>query len=284
MTMKLPFVIDLSDKVAIVTGAGGVICSYLASVMASCGAKVALLDINEEAAKIAAEEINDNGGMAIGLKCDVLDRCSLQMAHKEIMKIFGKCSILLNGAGGNHPTATTTSETFKRDHATVENTFFNLDKEGIQFVFDLNFMGTFLSTQEFSQDMIDGGEPAIINISSMNAFTPLTKIPAYSAAKASVSNFTQWLAVYFAEVGIRVNAIAPGFLSTKQTKALFYEEDGVTPTSRLHKIIAGTPQGRLGEPEDLAGTLLWLLCSEASGFVTGAVIPVDGGYSSYSGV
>lgn len=282
--MKLPFTIDLSDKVAIVTGAGGVICSYLASAMASCGAKVALLDINEEAAKNAAGEINANGGTAMGVKCDVLDRESLQLAHKEIIKAFGKCSILLNGAGGNHPKATTTSETFKRDHAAIEKTFFDLDKEGIQFVFNLNFIGTFLATQEFSQDMIDEGDSVIINISSMNAFTPLTKIPAYSAAKASVSNFTQWLAVYFAEIGIRVNAIAPGFLSTKQTRTLFYEEDGITPTSRLHKIIAGTPQGRLGKPEDLAGTLLWLLCSEASGFVTGAVIPVDGGYSSYSGV
>lgn len=282
--VKLPFTIDLSDKVAIVTGAGGVICSYLASVMASCGAKVALLDINEEAAKIAAGEIKMNGGTAIGLKCDVLDSCSLQMAHEEVMKVFGKCNILLNGAGGNHPSATTTRENFNRDHTTAEKTFFDLDKEGIQFVFDLNIMGTFLATQEFSQDMIDGIDPIIINISSMNAFTPLTKIPAYSAAKAGVSNFTQWLAVYFADIGIRVNAIAPGFLSTKQTRALFYETDGITPTARLYKIIAGTPQGRLGKPEDLAGTLLWLLCTEASSFVTGVIIPVDGGYSAYSGV
>lgn len=282
--MKLPFEIDLTGKVAVVTGAGGVICSYLASVIANSGAKVALLDINEDAAKRVASAIVAEGGAAIGIGCNVLDMDSIKAAHDTVLKQFGKCNIILNGAGGNNPKATTTSETFTKDKLGKEKTFFDLNKEGFQFVFDLNFMGTVLPTQEFSKDMIDGGDNTIINISSMNAFTPLTKIPAYSAAKASVSNFTQWLAVHFADIGVRVNAIAPGFLATKQTQALFYEEDGVTPTPRLNKIIAGTPQRKLGTPEDLAGTLLWLLCTEASGFVTGVVVPVDGGYASYSGV
>lgn len=282
--MKLAFEMSLKDKVAVVTGAGGIICGYLAEIMAACGAKVALLDINEEAAQKVAESITTDGGTAIAVKCNVLDENSIKDAHNKVLTTFGKCNILLNGAGGNNPKATTTSETFTKDKLGKEKTFFDLDKEGFQFVLDLNFMGTFLPTQEFAKDMMDGGDNTIINISSMNAFTPLTKIPAYSAAKASISNFTQWLAVHFADVGIRVNAIAPGFLSTKQTAALFYEEDGVTPTPRLHKILAGTPMKKLGTPEDLTGVLLWLLSSEAAGFVTGAVIPVDGGYSCYSGV
>lgn len=282
--MKLPFDIDLNGKVAVITGAGGIICSYLASVMAACGAKVALLDINEEAAETAADSIIAEGGTAMAVTCDVLNEDSIKAAHGKVLSTYGKCSILLNGAGGNSPKATTTSETFVKNKLGKEKTFFDLDKEGFQFVLDLNFMGTLLPTQEFAMDMIDGGDNTIINISSMNAFTPLTKIPAYSAAKSSISNFTKWLAVYFADTGIRVNAIAPGFLSTIQTSALFYEADGRTPTPRLHKIIAGTPMKKLGKPEDLAGALLWLLSVEAAGFVTGVVIPVDGGFSSYSGV
>lgn len=283
--MKLPLNIDLNGKVAVVTGAGGIICSYLAHVMAASGAKVALLDINEDAAKLAANNIVADGGKAIAVKCDVLNQKSIKKAHETVLKEFGKCNILLNGAGGNNPRATTTSETFTPDKLGKEKTFFDLTKDGFQFVFDLNFMGTLLPTQEFAKDMFDGAKDnTIINISSMNAFTPLTKIPAYSAAKASISNFTQWLAVHFADIGVRVNAIAPGFLSTKQTAALFYEADGKTPTPRLNKIIAGTPQRKLGTPEDLAGTVLWLLCYEASSFVTGVVVPIDGGFSSYSGV
>lgn len=282
--MKLPFEVDLKDKVAVVTGAGGIICSYLAGIIAASGAKVALLDINIEAAQKVAESIVAEGGMAMAVKCNVLDKDSIKAAHDKIIETFGKCNILLNGAGGNNPKATTTSETFTKNKLGKEKTFFDLDQEGFQFVFDLNFMGTLLPTQEFALDMIDDRDNTIINISSMNALIPLTKIPAYSAAKAGISNFTQWLAVHFADVGIRVNAIAPGFLSTKQTSALFYEKDGVTPTPRLNKILAGTPMKKLGDPEDLAGTLLWLLSKEASGFVTGVVIPVDGGYSSYSGV
>lgn len=282
--MKLPLNVDLSGKVAVVTGAGGVICSYMGEIMAAAGAKVALLDINEEAARIVADRINANGGTAIGVYCDVLNNKSIKEAHEVVLKEFGKCNILLNGAGGNHPKATTTSEIFSKDQLGKEKTFFDIEKEGFDFVFGLNFTGTFLPTQEFAMDMIDGGDNSIINIASVNTFLPLTKIPAYAAAKEAIGNFTKWLATYFSGVGIRVNAIAPGFLATNQTKALFYQEDGMTPTPRLEKIIAGTPMGRLGEPKELAGTLLYLLCYEASSFVTGAVLPVDGGYTAYSGV
>lgn len=282
--MKLPLNVDLCGKVAVVTGAGGVICSYMSEVMAAAGAKVALLDINENASKAVVNKINADGGVAISICCDVLNSESIKAAHKIILKEFGKCNILLNGAGGNHPKATTTSEIFSKDQLGKEKTFFDIEREGFDFVFDLNFMGTFLLTQEFAMDMIDGGDNTIINIASVNSYLPLTKIPAYAAAKEAVGNFTKWLATYFSGVGIRVNAIAPGFLATHQTKALFYQEDGVTPTPRLQKIIAGTPMGRLGEPTELAGTLLFLLCSEASSFITGAIIPVDGGYTAYSGV
>lgn len=282
--MKLPLNVNLTGKVAVVTGAGGVICSYLSAVIAQAGAKVAVLDINQEAAQKAVDAITADGNTAMAVVCDVLNQDSIRAAHEKILAAYGKCSILINGAGGNNPMATTTSETFTPDKLGKEKTFFDLTPDGIQFALNLNFMGTVLPTQEFAKDMINGIDDTIINISSMNAFTPLTKIPAYSAAKASISNFTQWLAVYFADIGVRVNAIAPGFLSTKQTGALFYETDGITPTPRLQKIIAGTPMKKLGVPEDLAGTVLWLLCTEASSFVTGIVVPIDGGFASYSGV
>ncbi len=282
--MKLPLNVDLSGKTVVVTGAGGIICSYLSEVLATAGAKVALLDINEEAVKIVADRINAEGGFAIGVHCDVLDSESIKQAHEIVLQEFGKCNILLNGAGGNHPKATTTSEIFSPNQLGKEKTFFDIEREGFDFVFGLNFTGTFLPTQEFARDMIEGGDNTIINIASVNTYLPLTKIPAYSAAKEAVGNFTKWLATYFSGVGIRVNAIAPGFLATNQTQELFYKEDGVTPTPRLEKIIAGTPMGRLGEPEELAGALLFLLCSEASSFVTGVVIPIDGGYTAYSGV
>lgn len=282
--MKLPLNVDLSGKVVVVTGAGGVICSYFSEVVAAAGAKVALLDINEEAAKAEAEKINAGGGVAMGIGCDVLDSASIKKAHDIVLQKFGKCNILINGAGGNHPKATTASEVFSKEQLGKEKTFFDIEREGFDFVFGLNFMGTFLPTQEFARDMIDGGDNTIINIASVNSYLPLTKIPAYSAAKEAIGNFTKWLATYFSGVGIRVNAIAPGFLATGQTKALFYEEDGVTPTPRLKKIIAGTPMERLGKPEELAGALLFLLSCEAASFVTGTVIPVDGGYTAYSGV
>lgn len=282
--MKLPLNVDLSGKVAVVTGAGGVICGYLSEVIAASGARVAVLDINENAAKLVADKINGRGGTALAVRCDVLNKDSIQNAHKTITEKLGKCNILLNGAGGNHPKATTSNEIFSKDQMGKEKTFFDIEKESFDFVFGLNFMGTFLPTQEFAEDMTDGGDNTIINIASVNTYLPLTKIPAYAAAKEAIGNFTKWLATYFSGVGIRVNAIAPGFLSTHQTKALFYQEDGVTPTPRLHKIIAGTPMGRLGTPEELAGTVLWLLCKEASSFVTGVIVPIDGGFTAYSGV
>ena len=274
----------LNGKVAVVTGAGGVLCSAFTEALAKAGAKVALLDLNEEAAKEAAEKIVAEGGIAKGYKANVLDKAVLEEVHAQIVADFGKCDILINGAGGNSPRCTTAHEYYEEgDELTSEfKTFFNLEKADFDFVFGLNIMGTLLPTQVFAPDMLNN-DGTIINISSMNAFTPLTKIPAYSAAKAGISNFTQWLAVHFAKAGIRVNAIAPGFFATKQNAALLFNEDG-TPTPRTGKILAATPMGRFGKPEELLGTLMWLCDSSASGFVTGVVVPVDGGFSAYSGV
>ena len=274
----------LEGKVAVVTGAGGVLCSAFAEALAMNGAKVALLDLNEAAAREAAESINAKGGVAQGFAANVLDKECLISVHDEIVKTFGKCDILINGAGGNSPRCTTAHEYYEKgDELTSEfKTFFNLEKSDFDFVFSLNIMGTLLPTQVFTPDMLER-DGVIINISSMNAFTPLTKIPAYSAAKSGVSNLTQWLAVHFAEAGIRVNAIAPGFFATKQNAALLFNEDG-TPTPRTGKILAATPMKRFGRPEELLGTLLWLCNNEASGFVTGVIVPVDGGFSAYSGV
>ncbi len=271
-------------KIAVVTGAGGVLCSSFAEALAAEGATVALLDINEDAAKAAAKAICDKGYKAYGFRADVLDRECLEDVHKEITEKLGKCDILINGAGGNSPRCTTAHEYYENgDELTNEfKTFFNLDRKDFDFVFGLNLMGTLLPTQVFATDMI-GGDGVIINVSSMNAFRPLTKIPAYSAAKAAVSNFTEWLAVHFAKTGIRVNAIAPGFFVTKQNQALLFNDDG-TPTPRTEKILNATPMGRFGKPEELNGTLLWLCDSQVSSFVTGIVVPVDGGFSAYSGV
>ena len=281
--MKLPFKIDLKDKVVVITGAGGVLCSLFAEGVAKTGAKVALLDINEAAAKENAESISNNGGVAKGYACNVLDKNSIEEAHKAILKDFGTCDILINGAGGNNPKATTDSEYFSSEDMGNIKTFFDLDKEGVEFVFNLNFLGTLLPTQVFAQDMLDKNDASIINISSMNAFTPLTKIPAYSGAKAAISNFTQWLAVHFSKTNIRCNAIAPGFFVTKQNEKLLFNEDG-TPTPRTDKILSATPMGRFGKAEELIGALLFLLSKDASSFVNGVVIPVDGGFSAYSGV
>ena len=274
----------LNGKVAVVTGAGGVLCSAFAEELAKAGAKVALLDLNEEAAKEAADKIVADGGIAKGYKANVLDKAILENVRAQITADLGKCDILINGAGGNSPRCTTAHEYYEEgDELTDEfKTFFNLEKSDFDFVFGLNIMGTLLPTQVFAPDMLNN-DGVIINISSMNAFTPLTKIPAYSAAKAGISNFTQWLAVHFAKAGIRVNAIAPGFFATKQNAALLFNEDG-TPTPRTGKILAATPMGRFGKPEELLGTLMWLCDSSASGFVTGVVVPVDGGFSAYSGV
>jgi NAD(P)-dependent dehydrogenase (short-subunit alcohol dehydrogenase family) len=285
--MNLPFKVDLSGKVAIVTGAAGIICSNFAKVLAECGAKVAVMDLRKDKADEVAEEIKKSGGKAIGVGANVLEKESLEAAREIVNKELGPCDILINGAGGNHPKGTTTKEyLFKEDLETKQEgviTFYDLDPKGIEFVFNLNFLGTLLPTQVFSRDMVGREGAVIINVSSMNAFSPLTKIPAYSAAKAAVSNFTQWLAVHMSKVGIRVNAIAPGFLSTDQNKALLWNPDG-TPTARTGKILNMTPMGRFGTNEDLAGPFLWLVSDKASGFVNGVVLPVDGGFSAYSGV
>ncbi len=275
---------DLLDKVAVVTGAGGVICGMYALTLARAGAKVALLDRNLESAEKIADNICKEGGIAKAYQVDVLDRNSLNTAHEQILKDLGKCSILINGAGGNNPKANTDKEYYESgDIDSDAVTFFDLDQKGVEFVFNLNFIGTLLPTQVFAQDMLDSEGCNIVNISSMNAYTPLTKIPAYSGAKAAVSNFTQWLAVHFSKTGIRVNALAPGFFVTKQNKELLFNKDG-SPTPRTKKILAATPMGRFGEAEELNGALLFLLNNEASGFITGAVIPIDGGFSAYSGV
>jgi len=281
--MKLPFEIDLKDKVVVITGAGGVICSVLAEAMAMTGAKTALLDLNAEAAQTNAEAIAQKGYLAKGYACNVLEKDSVKAARDKIAEDFGTCDILINGAGGNHPKATTEDEFFHTDDLGKMKTFFDLDAEGVSFVFNLNFMGTLIPTQIFAMDMVGKKGASIINISSMNAYTPLTKIPAYSGAKAAVTNFTQWLAVHFSKTGIRCNAIAPGFFSTKQNEKLLFHEDG-TPTARTGKILNNTPMERFGEVEELIGPVLFLACEEASGFVNGACIPIDGAFAAYSGV
>lgn len=283
--MKLPFEIDLKGKTAVVTGGGGVLCSMFAKAVAKTGAAVAVLDLNGEAAQKTADEINADGGTAIGISANVLEKESLEAAKKTINEKFGTVDILLNGAGGNNPKGTTTKDYFEIGDENAEGikTFFDLDPAGVDFVFKLNFLGTLLPTQVFAHDLIGKKDASIINISSMNSFTPLTRIPAYSGAKAAVSNFTQWLAVHFSKTGIRVNAIAPGFFLTQQNKGLLLDESG-NYTERSKKIISQTPMERFGEPEELVGTLMWLLCRDASSFVNGVVIPVDGGFSAYSGV
>jgi NAD(P)-dependent dehydrogenase (short-subunit alcohol dehydrogenase family) len=285
MKMKLPFKPDFTGKVAVVTGGTGVLGSDFARALAACGAKVAILGRSEEKAKRLEEEIKNAGHTAIGISCNVLDRASLENAHRIISENFGKVDILINGAGGNSPEATTDAEFFDYEKFGLPDhkSFFDITTEGFEYVFGLNMTGTVLASQVFAKDMLDKPGSVILNVSSMNAFTPLTKIPAYSAAKAALSNFTRWLAVHFAKTGIRVNAIAPGFFSTAQNAALLWNPDG-TPTARTQKILNQTPMGRFGEPEELIGTLLWLLDNESSGFVTGIVVPVDGGFSAYSGV
>lgn len=281
--MELPLKTSFKGKVIVITGAAGVLCSMFAEALAMAGAKVAMLDIDLKAVKIKALEIVEKGGYARAYECNVLDKKSIKDAHDQIVGELGGCDILINGAGGNNPRATTDCEYYEPEHSEDIKTFFDLDQEGIRFVFDLNYMGSLLPTQVFAQDMIDKKGCSIINISSMNAFTPLTKIPAYSAAKAAISNYTQWLAVHFSKVGIRCNAMAPGFFVTKQNEKLLFNDDG-TPTARTGKILNSTPMERFGKPEELLGTLFFLCDEKASGFVDGVVIPVDGGFSAYSGV
>lgn len=285
--MSLPNFTDLAGKVAVVTGGGGILCADMAKALAEAGASVAILDLKLESAEAVAAAIRAEGGQAIAVAANVLERASLETAAAEVLAKLGSCDILINGAGGNHPKGTTTKENLVLDDFTKPDpaniSFFDLDPDGIRFVFDLNFIGSLLPTQVFAKQMVGRSGCSILNISSMNAFRPLTKIPAYSAAKAAVSNFTQWLAVHFAPVGIRVNAIAPGFFVTNQNRALLFGADG-QPTARAGKILGNTPMGRFGESKELIGTLLWLTSEEAAGFVNGVVIPVDGGFSAYSGV
>lgn len=278
---------NLKGRVAVVTGGGGVLCGDFAKTLAKQGVKVAVLDLNEAAAQKVADEIVKDGGTAIAVGCNVLEKESMENARAIINEKLGTCDILLNGAGGNNPKGTTTKETLEKIDLIEKNddikTFFDLDANGISFVFNLNFLGTLIPTQVFARDMAEKENTCIIMITSMNAYRPLTKIPAYSAAKAAVKNFTEFMAVHFADVGIRVNAIAPGFFSTNQNKTLLWNEDG-TPTDRTKKILNATPMKRFGESEELTGALLFL-CDEAySSFITGTSICVDGGFSAYSGV
>ncbi|MBQ8401277.1 MAG: SDR family oxidoreductase [Clostridia bacterium] len=287
--MNLTF--DLNGKVAVVTGGGGVLCSGFSRTLAAAGAKVAVCDLREEAAKAVADEITAAGGCAIGVAMNVLDKNSILAARDTIVAALGPVDILLNGAGGNNPKGSTSRDNLTpeevaelNENGTIEGvkTFFDLDPDGISFVFNLNFLGTLLPTQVFARDMAARGG-TIINVSSMNSFRPLTRIPAYSGAKAAVSNFTQWLAVHFAPVGIRVNAIAPGFFLTEQNRNLLLNpDDSLSP--RSEKILGHTPMNRFGVPEDLDGTLLWLADDKFSAFVNGIVVPVDGGFAAYSGV
>ena len=275
---------NLTGKVAVVTGAGGVLCSNFAQVLARAGAKVALLDLNAESAEVFAKAIRDEGGIAKAYACNVLDKKICEDVANAVLADFGPCDILINGAGGNNPRATTDKEYYEDGDIDADTkSFFDLDDAGVSFVFNLNFLGTLIPTQAFAKQMVGRKGCSILNISSMNAYTPLTKIPAYSGAKAAISNFTQWLAVHFSKVGIRVNAIAPGFFATKQNAKLLFNDDG-TPTARTGKILNATPMGRFGETKELEGALLFLLNNEAASFITGIVIPVDGGFSAYSGV
>ncbi len=282
--MELCYKPNLEGKVAVVTGGAGVLCKEFAKALAACGAKVAILGRTLSKAEAVAEEIKAMGGEAIAVSVDVTNAQSVNAAHEEVLAKLGKCDILINGAGGNNPRATTDKEYFENGDLDEETkTFFDMSSEDVEYVFNLNFSGTLIPTQAFAKDMIGREGCTILNVSSMNAYTPLTKIPAYSGAKAAISNFTQWLAVHFSKVGIRVNAIAPGFFSTEQNKKLLWNEDG-TPTARTGKILAATPMGRFGTPEELLGALLFLVDEKAASFVTGIVIPVDGGFSAYSGV
>jgi NAD(P)-dependent dehydrogenase (short-subunit alcohol dehydrogenase family) len=285
--MSIPFRIDLKDQVAVVTGGSGILCSVMADALGQCGAKVTILGRRQDKAQAVADGIMKAGGVAMGLGCNVLEKPALERANEQIKAAFGPVDILINGAGGNDPKGTTSKEYLSREDLTAKPegmvTFYDLTVEGMQSVFNLNFMGTFLPTQVFSKDMVLKGRGSIINISSMNALKPLTKIPAYSAAKAGVSNFTQWLAVHLSKTGVRVNAIAPGFFLTDQNRSLLTRPDG-SLTARGNAVNSHTPQGHFGKPEDLVGTMLWLLSDEGAGFVTGQVIAVDGGFSAFSGV
>ena len=280
--INLPLNVDFSGKVVVVTGAGGVLCGDMARAYAQAGAKVAALDLNEDAVKKLAEELTAEGFTCIGYKANVLDPVALEEVHQAVLRDLGPCDILVNGAGGNSPKATTDNE-YHHEAKEGGKSFFDLDPNGVDFVFKLNFQGTLLPTQTFAKDMVERKCGNILNISSMNAYIPLTKIPAYSAAKSGISNFTQWLATHFAGTGIRCNAIAPGFLVSNQNRALLFNEDG-TPTARSAKILNGTPMGRFVDSEELLGGLFFLTDDKSASAITGVVLPIDCGFAAYSGV
>ena len=280
--INLPLNVDFSGKVVVVTGAGGVLCGDMARAYAQAGAKVAALDLNEDAVKKLAAELTAEGFTCIGYKANVLDPVALEEVHQAVLKDLGPCDILINGAGGNSPKATTDNE-YHHEAKEGGKSFFDLDPNGVDFVFKLNFQGTLLPTQTFAKDMVERKSGNILNISSMNAYIPLTKIPAYSAAKSGISNFTQWLATHFAGTGIRCNAIAPGFLVSIQNRALLFNEDG-TPTARSAKILNGTPMGRFVDSEELLGGLFFLTDDKSASAITGVVLPIDCGFAAYSGV
>ena len=280
--MNLPLSHNFEGKVVVVTGAGGVLCGDMARAYATAGAKVAALDLNEEAVKKLADELKAEGFICEGYKANVLETEAIEAVHQAVLKDLGPCDILVNGAGGNNPRATTDNE-YQHEAKEGGKSFFDLDAAGVDFVFKLNFQGTLLPTQVFAKDMVAKKKGVILNISSMNAYIPLTKIPAYSAAKAGISNFTQWLATHFAGTGIRCNAIAPGFLVSAQNKALLFNDDG-TPTARSAKILNGTPTGRFVDADELLGATLFLCDDKAASAITGVVLPIDCGFASYSGV
>jgi NAD(P)-dependent dehydrogenase (short-subunit alcohol dehydrogenase family) len=283
----VPFKVDLSKEVVVVTGGSGILCSCMAKALAECGAKVVVASRRQDAVDKVASEIRTAGGIAMGIALDVLDKASVERANTLVEKEFGVVTLLINGAGGNNPKGNTSREYLLPEDLKGETpgitTFFDLDPQGIELVFNLNFQGTLIPTQVFTRGMAKAGRGTVINITSMSAMLPLTKVMAYGGAKAAVSNFTQWLAVHMSKVGIRVNAIAPGFFLTEQNRTLLTQPDG-SLTARGNTIVAHTPMGKFGRPEDLTGVLLWLASQEASGFVTGIVIPVDGGFSAFSGV
>ncbi|MDN4524183.1 SDR family oxidoreductase [Fictibacillus fluitans] len=272
---------NLNGKTAVITGGSGVLCSEMARELARHGVKVAVLNRTAEKGKEVVDEIVQAGGTALAVSADVLNRESLEKAKEEVLNQFGSVDLLINGAGGNHPDAITDVEIYEEEGQ--GKSFFDMDENGFSRVFATNFTGSFLASQVFGKELLKSDSGTIINISSMSAYSPMTKVPAYSAAKASINNFTMWMAVHFAETGLRINAIAPGFFLTKQNRDLLLKEDG-SHTDRSKKILTGTPMKRFGKPEDLLGTLLWLADDSYSGFVTGITVPVDGGFMAYSGV